>query len=75
MIEPSGSCATSTGRPKYSPFSVSQPSANGFGLVRGAVFLEAREHHARADRRRAIPRAVLRREDAAAIFLREHPPE
>src|SRR5215470_20234380 len=42
------------------------------GLVGGAVLLEAGEHHARADRGGAVPRAVLSGEDAAAVFLREH---
>src|SRR4051794_27643677 len=43
-----------------------------FRLVRGAVLFDRREHHARANRRGAVPRAVLGGEDAAAIFLREH---
>src|SRR5262249_50988705 len=45
-----------------------------FCFLGGAVVLEAREHDARADRHRAVPRAVLGAEDAAAIAFREHAP-
>src|SRR3982751_5156296 len=42
-----------------------------FGLVRRTVRLERREQQARTDRRRAVPRAVLRGEEAALVFRRE----
>src|SRR5688572_27160581 len=39
--------------------------------ARGTVIVERREQHARADRRGAVPRAVLGGEDALLVFGRE----
>src|SRR5438132_1913264 len=50
-----------------------QPSGGKALVGRGAPVLDLHEGHPIPDRRRAVPRAVLGDEDAAAVLLGKHP--